>query len=241
MGRLLLAGVVATAAATTATGQWYPAGRESKMGPMLDQGLVSYSTPQLKLRLLRSSGTAAVLEASDGAGGSFDFTPAELLAARSVDGYYHLGDLDLWLRTAGTSEWKGYSSAHERHQVRVLTPAAGELERDDLRPTMGAGLPIDVERSWAVVDGQLVLRFTLRNGTIGLKRRFALGQHQQAGSVTVEPRYLHIATITRNRRIGKAAQGMCLFQRLAIHDVVEDERNSQPTPHHPPGAPNSQS
>ena len=203
MGRLLLAGVVATAAATTATGQWYPAGRESKMGPMLDQGLVSYSTPQLKLRLLRSSGTAAALEASDGAGGSFDFTPAELLAARSVDGYYHLGDLDLWLRTAGTSEWKGYSSAHERHQVRVLTPAAGELERDDLRPTMGAGLPIDVERSWAVVDGQLVLRFTLRN----------------SGASAVEVGGLGIPLIFDNIMNGKTleeAHALCSFADPSI-------------------------
>ena len=154
------------AAAAPALGQWYPAGRASKLGPMLDQGLVKYETPDLTLRLVRSSGTVAGLEAKDPAarnGEGFDFTPAELLAARSTDGYYHLGDLDLRLREAGTSDWRGYSTALERHPVRVLPAAAGELERDDLKPTLPADFPLEVTRSWAVVEGRLTLRFTLRN------------------------------------------------------------------------------
>ena len=147
-------------AAIPATGQ-YPAGREATLGPMLDQGLASYTTPELALRLVRSSGTVAGLAPNDGNG--FDFTPAELLAARSTNGYYHLGDLDLRLRLAGTTEWRGYSTALERHPVHELPRTPGEFRRDDLRPTLPADFPLDVTRSWAVVDGKLALRFTLRN------------------------------------------------------------------------------
>lgn len=170
------------AASAPALAQWYPAGRESKLGAMLDQGLVTYETPDLTLRLIRSSGTAAALEARNPnpnpnpdpkfrtaeakgarAGRAFDFTPAELLAARSIDGYYHLGDLDLRLREAGTTEWRGYSTALERHPVTALAVSAGELAREDLRPTLPADFPLEVTRSWVVVEGRLALRFTLRN------------------------------------------------------------------------------
>jgi len=147
--------------ALSALGQGYPAGRDAKLGQMLDQGLVPYETPELTLRLVRSSGTVAGLEPKDGKG--FDFTPAELLAARSTDGYYHLGDLDLRLRERGATEWRGYSTALERHPVKALPPGQGELERDDLRPTLPDDFPLELTRSWAVVDGKLTLRFTLRN------------------------------------------------------------------------------
>lgn len=159
-GRLSAAGTLVVSVGLVC-GQGYPAGRSSKLGPMLDQGLVRYETPELTLRLVRSSGTVAGLEPKGGDG--FDFTPAELLAARSTDGYYHLGDLDLRLRARGTEEWRGYSTALERHPVKALPARAGELERDDLRPTLPSDFPLDVTRSWAVTDGKLTLRFTLRN------------------------------------------------------------------------------
>ena len=103
--RFLIVGTL-IAAGTSAFGQFHPAGRDARMGPMLDQGLTTYQTPELTLRVVNSSGTVAALEPKGGNG--FDFTPSELLAARSVDGYYHLGDLDLRLRAQGTQEWLGY-------------------------------------------------------------------------------------------------------------------------------------
>ncbi len=160
-GAALLAAALVLSAGAPATAQWHPAGRDARMGSMLDQGLVTYQTPELTLRLVRSSGTVAALEPKDSDG--FDFIPAELLAARSVDGYYHLGDLDLRLRVAGTRQWRGYSTALERHPVQTLPPGRGDLRRDDLRPTLPADFPLQLTRSWAVVDGKLALRFTLRN------------------------------------------------------------------------------
>jgi hypothetical protein len=168
LSKLASAGLLALGVAPL-LGQWAPAGRDARLGAMLDQGLVTYQTPDLTLRLVRSSGTVAGLEAKQPAvgptknGEGFDFTPAELLAARSTDGYYHLGDLDLRLREAGTAEWRGYSTALERHPVKALAVRPGELEREDLKPTLPADFPLEVTRSWVVVDGRLALRFTLRN------------------------------------------------------------------------------
>ncbi len=138
------------------------AGRESRLGPMLDQGLVSFETPDFDLRLVRSSGTAAGLMSR--AAKDFDFTPGELLAARSVDGYYHLGDLDLRLREAGAAEWRGYSTAFKRGAVNSLPAREGELARFDLRPTLAADFPLELTRIWVVDRGNLVLRFVLKNG-----------------------------------------------------------------------------
>lgn len=149
------------AISASAVAQWYPAGREMKLGPMLDEGLKSYETPELLLRLVRSSGTVAALAPKSDP--DFDFTPAELLAARSVNGYYHLGDLDLRLREVGTAEWRGYSTALKRRTVTELPVSGGELAREDLRPTFPNDFPLEVTRTWTVVDSRLALRFTLRN------------------------------------------------------------------------------
>jgi len=147
--------------ASVALGQFYPAGREARLGAMLDQGLEDFQTPELNLRLVRSSGTVAGLMSRGDTG--FDFTAAELLAARSVDGYFHLGDLNLRLRSEGAVEWKAYSTAARRVPVRELPAKAGELARYDLRPTLPGDFPLEVERGWAVEDGKLAMRFTLRN------------------------------------------------------------------------------
>ncbi len=189
------------AAAVPAIAQDHPAGRAAKLGPMLDQGLIGFQSPELKLRLVRSSGTAAALEPNQGDG--FDFTPAELLAARSTDGYYHLGDLDLRLRVSGETEWRGYSTALERHPVHPLPTGPGELRRDDLRSTLPADFPLQLTRSWAIVDGKLALRFTLRN----------------SGSRAIEIGALGIPLIFDNILSGKSldeAHAVCAFSDPSI-------------------------
>ena len=81
-------------------------------GPMLNQGLVNYDTPEFTLSLVRSSQTVAALKPK-GADG-FDFTPGDLLAERSQNGYFHLGDLTLRLRTEDSPNWTNYSTASTR-------------------------------------------------------------------------------------------------------------------------------
>jgi hypothetical protein len=140
--------------------QGLPAGREARMGAMLDQGFADLQTPELDLRLVRTSGTIAGLSTRGDA--AFDFAPSELLA-RSVDGYYHIGDIDLRLREAGSVDWRSYSSALKRAPVTPLATHPGELARHDLRPTFPSDLPLQLTRVWAVQKGKLILHFILRN------------------------------------------------------------------------------
>jgi hypothetical protein len=128
---------------------------------MLDQGFLTVDTTQFTLKLVRSSQTVAAL-LPKGANG-FDFTPGDILIERSTDGYYHLGDIDLRLRSAPDEEWIGYSTALARKPVIALPLAAGTLAAADLAPTLPPGIPLQIIRAWVVDDGKLALRFTLKN------------------------------------------------------------------------------
>jgi len=63
----------------------------------LDQGMMELDTPDFTLKLVKVSQTVAALEPKGGEG--FDFTPVDQLESRSGNGYYHLGDIDLRIRT----------------------------------------------------------------------------------------------------------------------------------------------
>jgi hypothetical protein len=128
---------------------------------MLNQGTVNYDTPDFTLSLVRSSQTVAALKPK-GADG-FDFTPGDLLTARSQDGYFHLGDITVRLRASGTGDWKNYSTAAARKPVNPLLASAHALATADLTPTLPAEFPLRITRSWVVDQGRLVLRFTLTN------------------------------------------------------------------------------
>lgn len=130
-------------------------------GPMLNQGIVALNTPQFVLKLVRSSQTVAALQPR-GADG-FDFTPGDLLTARSTDGYYHLGDLDLRLRVGSAGPWQGYSTALHRAPVTMLRASGNILAAADLAPTLPAEIPLKITRAWALENGKLVLRFILTN------------------------------------------------------------------------------
>jgi len=109
-------------------------------GPMLEQGTVTFETPGLSLVLVKSSQTVAAVKTKGT--DAFDFTPGDLLVDRSRDGYYHLGDLDLRVRTGASGEWRGFSTAAARVPVTPLPAAPGDLASADLGPTLGAALPL---------------------------------------------------------------------------------------------------
>ena len=142
-------------------------------GPMLKLGIANLETPDFDLSLVRSSQTIAALKPK-GADG-FDFTPGDLLVERSQNGYYHLGDIDLRLRVGTSGDWQNYSTAYSRTPVTVLPTSPGILAAADLTPTLPAALPLQVTRSWALEDGKLVLRFTLKNKTKSVVQVGALG------------------------------------------------------------------
>src|SRR5258708_2134176 len=130
-------------------------------GPMLADGTVTLKSPDFTLTLVRSSQTVAALKTNTTE--AFDFTPGDLVVERSKDGYYHLGDLDLRLRVGTSGEWKSYSTAFARIPVSALPTEGKVLAAADLSPTLPQEIPLRITRTWLVEDGQLVLRFTLKN------------------------------------------------------------------------------
>ena len=142
-------------------------------GPMLDQGIESYDTPEFTLSLVRSSQTVAALKPKRTDG--FDFTPGDLLVARSENGYFHLGDLTLRLRTQNSKQWTNYSTATARMPIRALSAGGSVLAVADLAPTFPSDIPLQVIRTWAVERGKLVLRFVLKNKSSNTVSIGALG------------------------------------------------------------------
>ena len=142
-------------------------------GPMLEQGFLDLDTPAFSLRLVRSSQTVAALKPKGA--GDFDFTPGDLLVERSRDGYYHLGDIDLRLRQGSSGEWKSYSTALARKPVMALPSMSSILAAADLGPTLPADIPLQITRTWALPEGKLALRFTLKNKTAESVQIGALG------------------------------------------------------------------
>lgn len=142
-------------------------------GAMLAQGTVDFDTPEFMLSLVRSSQTISALKPKGA--DNFDFTPGDLLTARSQDGYFHLGDLTLRLRSGNSGAWKNYSTATARQPVTALPVSPGILAAADLTPTLPSDIPLQVTRTWAVERNRLVLRFTLRNTSRSVVEVGALG------------------------------------------------------------------
>src|SRR6266576_6693449 len=89
-----------------------------KKGPMLDQGTVDFDTPDFTLTLVRSSQTVAALKSKSDL--AFDFTPGDLLIARSQDGFFHLGVITLRLRTRTSRDCINYSTSTARQASLAL-------------------------------------------------------------------------------------------------------------------------
>ena len=142
-------------------------------GPMLGEGTIDLDTPEFTLTLVRSSQTVAALKPKGAE--SFDFTPGDLLISRSHDGYFHLGDITLRLRTGGSGEWRNYSTAAVRTPVTVLPASKSILAASDLTPTLPVDFPLRITRSWVLESGKLILRFEMKNKSTETVQIGALG------------------------------------------------------------------
>jgi hypothetical protein len=162
LARVALLAVAATTVVWTAAAQQRQEKKPATPGPMLEQGYLDLETPAFSVRLVRSSQTIAALKPRVG---DFDFTPGDLLVERSKDGFYHLGDIDLRLRTGNSGEWKNYSTALARTPVTALPTSAQILAAADLAPTLPPDIPVEIIRTWGLQGSNLVLRFTLKNKT----------------------------------------------------------------------------
>jgi len=118
------------------------------------------ATPAFDLALRADTQTLAHLSPKGNT--AFDFVPAGREPERAGDGYVHIGDIHIRLKTAG-SGWQDFSSAHARKQIPALAGGSGVLAAADITASMGAGIPLRVERRWVNEAGVLAMRFTLVN------------------------------------------------------------------------------
>ncbi len=165
-------------------------------GPMLDEGTIDFDTPEFTLSLVRSSQTVAALKTKSAE--PFDFTPGDLLIERSRNGYYHLGDLDLRLRSGTSGPWTPYSTASARAKVIARPATSPSLASADLAPTLPADIPLEIIRSWRVDRGKLTLGFDLKNRST---------RSVQIGSLGIPLVFNNVLT---NRSLDKA-HAACVF------------------------------
>lgn len=140
---------------------WVALGKKpSTLG--LEQGFSTFDAGDFNLKLVKASQTVAGLAPKTVK--DFDFVPSDSLKVRSSDGLYHLGDINLRLRTSDDTAWKSYSTAGKRVAVKnIAIPKT--LAAADLAPTMPADMPLSIKRIWEMVGGKLVLRFEISNKT----------------------------------------------------------------------------
>ncbi len=127
----------------------------------LEKGTREFETADFRLGVLNSTQTVAFLRTNDSE--AFDFTPGDRLQERSSNGFYHLGDLNIGLRT-GDGAWEYYSTARKRGDIDRLEPGRPEiLSVADLSNTLPDSIPLKVIRYWEKDGKNLVMRFTLTN------------------------------------------------------------------------------
>ncbi|QGP80990.1 DUF5695 domain-containing protein [Sphingobium sp. CAP-1] len=152
---LLLASTPVLIPATTAFAEAQPA---KKVFPPIAR--TAFKTPAFDLALRTDTQTLAHL--SPGGDTAFDFVPAAREAERAGDGYVHIGDIHIRLKS-GSGAWQDFSSAHARKPIVKLAARGNILAAADISASMGAGIPLRVERHWVNDNGVLALGFTLVN------------------------------------------------------------------------------
>jgi len=158
--RNLLAFSLVTGIALSLLAQTPRGPRTLPPGPMLDGGSTTLRSSVLSVDILKYSGTVARL--SPAADSSLDYTPGDRLKERSADTFYHLGDLDLRFRPAGSPTWTDVSTAFHREQAVVLHSDETDFATD-VTSSLPSGTPLKLVRTWTVDKGDLVLRFTVTN------------------------------------------------------------------------------
>ena len=164
---LLLASVPAMIPAQAAFAEAQPA---KKIFPPIAK--TAFKTPTFDLALRTDTQTLAHLSPSGDA--AFDYVPAAREAERAGDGYVHIGDIHIRLKS-GDGAWQDYSSAHARKPIVKLVARGDVLAAADISASMGAGIPLRVERQWVNDNGVLALRFTLVNSSNASVEIGALG------------------------------------------------------------------
>jgi len=113
----------------------------------IKKGTITCQTPLFQLSLLKSSQTVSALKTNDA--DSFDFTPGDRLKARDKNGFYHLGDITLGIRTGDSSEWNYYSTSKNRMDIDAIpSDNPNVIAAADLSKTLPVEIPLQIIRYW---------------------------------------------------------------------------------------------
>ncbi len=181
----------------------YGVGSSHTLG--LDKGLLNFDTPDFHLKLVKDSQTVAALMPK-GAGG-FDFTPSDWLDKRSGDGFYHLGDVTMRIKSNAGSGWNEYSTAVKRKPVKSIETAAHVLAAAELNPSLPNDIPLTVRRFWKIDNKHLVLSFELENTS---------GHLVEVGSLGIPMIFNNILT---GRKLSEAHRKCCFYDPYIGQDA----------------------
>lgn len=149
--------------ATLAIGAIGPGGNSSAVPKKAAAARSPWKTIRVggfNLKLDPVSQTARGLSPATGA--DFDFLPIGRARERAGNGYNHLGDIHVRLRS-GDGPWQDFSSSRQRRPVHIL-PARGDvMAAANITASMGSGLPLRIVREWVKEGNGPALRFTLTN------------------------------------------------------------------------------
>lgn len=134
----------------------------------IDKGSKDFQLTNFNLSILNSSQTVSSLKLKTDS--KFDYTPDELLEKRDRDKFFHLGDLNISIKPVGSSDWKNYSSSTKRIDVKPIIDKKS-LAAANISAALG-DIPLQVNRYWQNINGDLVLRFEIKNTT---KSKYEIG------------------------------------------------------------------
>lgn len=139
--------------------------RQRDLGPStlnIEKGSTAYSTPIFKLELLNSSQSVSSLKALEDS--TLDYTPGDRLKERDKNNFYHLGDINLGIRSVGDTTWSYFSTAKNRADVEALSSKnPNVISSADLSKTLPSDIPLQIIRYWEKEGDNLIMRFELKN------------------------------------------------------------------------------
>jgi len=160
--------------ATIAGSPWAPASATPDQHKPVYKPIATTDHRVGALRIALRADTQTLARLSPAGEPGFSFVPTGREAERAGDGYNHLGDLNLRVRTPGGA-WRDFASAHLRKPIRILPATGRTIAAADISASMGDGAPFRVERRWVDDRGGLALRFRIANISGGPLEIGALG------------------------------------------------------------------
>ncbi|TRM60262.1 hypothetical protein BD626DRAFT_549885 [Schizophyllum amplum] len=148
----------------------------------LGNGTLDFTTPAFTVSLVRDSQTLYSLVNSAG----FDYVPGDVMANRSSNGQYHLGDITFRARLEGASAWTEGDSAAARAPVAVIPGDADTLAAANLSPTLGGDPILNITRRWVQDGDGIKLLFDVVNSQDSAVEIGALGAPLEFNNIVTD-------------------------------------------------------